>query len=164
MRRDKKSMSIFNYILAMWMEVLQLYRPAVIGWPDAPPGVFGLRSIQMASIRAGGHPHGSGMVFALLAFVPRRRGAFGRAWPLGGSRHRLEMGPAVCSGTGAAPAQTAQDNKRLLAGGRDVRAGERQMGVLVPGGGLQRCHDRLPSLGQSRCSGRRALSDQSLGR
>ena len=25
------------------------------------------------------------------------------------------------------------------------RAGERQMGVLVPGGGLQRCDDRLPS-------------------
>src|SRR5580692_5950221 len=78
----------------------------------------------MASIRAGGHPHGSGMVFALLAFVPRRRGAFGRVWPLGGSRHRLEMGPAVCSGTGAAPAQTAQDNKRLLAGGRDLRPGK----------------------------------------
>jgi hypothetical protein len=34
-----------------------------------------------------------------------------------------------------------------VAGGRDVRAGERQMGVLVPGGGLQRCDDRLPSLG-----------------
>jgi transposase, IS6 family len=27
------------------------------------------------------------------------------------------------------------------------RAGERKMGVLVPGGGLQRCDDRLPSLG-----------------
>jgi transposase, IS6 family len=25
--------------------------------------------------------------------------------------------------------------------------GERKMGVLVPGGGLQRCDDRLPSLG-----------------
>jgi hypothetical protein len=41
----------------------------VVGSPDAPPGVFGLRSIQMASIRVGGHPDGSGMVFALLAFV-----------------------------------------------------------------------------------------------
>ena len=60
----------------------------------------GLRSIQMASIRAGGHPHDSGMVFALLAFVPRRGGAIGQAWALAGSRHRLEMGPAVrgCSG------------------------------------------------------------------
>jgi hypothetical protein len=36
----------------------------VIGWPDAPPGLFGLRFIQMASIPGGGHPHGSGMVFA----------------------------------------------------------------------------------------------------
>ena len=30
------------------------------------------------------------------------------------------------------------------------------MGVLVPGGGLQRCDDRLPSLGQTRCCGGRA--------
>src|SRR5580693_2320946 len=108
------------------VEVLQLCSYPVVGSPDAPPGVFGLRSIQMASIRAGGHPHGSGMVFALLAFVPRRRGAIGRAWALGGSRHRLALGPAVGPGVGSAAAQTAQDHKRVLAGGRDVRAGERQ--------------------------------------
>jgi hypothetical protein len=72
----------------VWTEVLQLCSHPVVGWPDAPPGVFGLQSIQMASIRTGGHPHGNGMVFALLAFVPRRRGAIGRAWALGGSRHR----------------------------------------------------------------------------
>jgi hypothetical protein len=42
-------------------------------------------------------------------------------------------------------AQTAQGNKRLLASGRDVRPGQRQMGVLVPGRGLDRCDDRLPS-------------------
>src|SRR5271169_40959 len=89
-------------------EVLQLCSYPVVGSPDAPPGVFGLRSIQMASIRAGGHPHGSGMVFALLAFVPRRRGAIDRAWTLGGSRHRLALGPAVRPGGGSAPAQTAQ--------------------------------------------------------
>ena len=34
-----------------------------------------------------------------------------------------------------------------LAGGRDVHPGQGQMGVLVSGGGLQRCDDRLPSLG-----------------
>ena len=118
----------------------------------------------MASIRVGGHTRGSWMVFALLAFVARLRGAIGRAWALGRSRHRLALGPAVRPGVGSAPAQTAQDNKRLLAGGRDVRPGERQMGVLVPGRGLDRCDDRLPSLGQTRCSGGRALSDQSLGR
>src|SRR5208282_3466954 len=133
-------------------EVLQLCSHPVVGWLDAPPGVFGLQSIQMAPIRAGGHPYGSGMVFALLAFVPRRRGAIGRAWALGGSRHRLAQGPAVRPGVGSAPAQTTQGNKRLLAGGRDVRPGQRQMGVLVPGLGLDRCDDRLPSLGQTRCS------------
>jgi len=30
--------------------VLQLYRQPVIGWPDAPPGPFGLRFIQVAAI------------------------------------------------------------------------------------------------------------------
>jgi hypothetical protein len=39
-----------------------------------------------------------------------------------------------------------------LAGGRDVRPGQRQMDVLVPGRGLHWCDDRLPSLGQTRCS------------
>src|SRR6202043_1908191 len=43
-------------------------------------------------------------------------------------------------------------------------SGQRQMGVLVPGRGLDRCDDRLPSLGQTRCSGGPALSDKSLGR
>jgi transposase, IS6 family len=82
--------------------VLQLYSHPVVGWPDAPPGLFGMRPVQVASIRAGGHPLGSGMVFALLAFVPRRRGAIGRAWALGGSRHRLALGPAVRPGVGSA--------------------------------------------------------------
>jgi hypothetical protein len=94
-----------------------------------------------------GHSPGGGVVFALLAFLQRRRGAFGRAWALGGSRHGLEMGSAVCSGTGATLTPAPQADERLVAGGRDVRAGERQMDVLVPGGGLQRCDDRLPSLG-----------------
>jgi hypothetical protein len=31
-------------------EVLQLCRYPVIGWPDATPGLFGLRTIQMAPI------------------------------------------------------------------------------------------------------------------
>ena len=57
------------------------------------------------------------------------------------------MGPAVCSGTGAALVPASQADERLVADGRDVRAGEKPMGVLVPGGGLQRRDDRLPSLG-----------------
>jgi hypothetical protein len=89
---------------------------SICSWPDAPPGVFVLRSIQMASIPAGGHPHGSGMVFALLAFVPRLRGAIGRAWTLGGSRHCLALRPAVRPGTGAALAPAPQADERLVAG------------------------------------------------
>jgi uncharacterized membrane protein len=34
----------------VWPEVLQLCSHAVIGWLDASSGLFGLRSIQMASI------------------------------------------------------------------------------------------------------------------
>jgi hypothetical protein len=40
------------------------------------------------------------------------------------------MGPVVCSGTGAALAPASQADQRLVAGGRDVRAGERRMGIL----------------------------------
>jgi hypothetical protein len=32
------------------MEVLQLCSHPVIGWPDGSPGLFGLRSIQVAPI------------------------------------------------------------------------------------------------------------------
>jgi hypothetical protein len=35
---------------ASFLEVLQLCSHAVIGWLDAPSGLFGLRSIQMASV------------------------------------------------------------------------------------------------------------------
>src|SRR5580693_1620027 len=100
----------------LFWEVLQLCSYPVVGSPDAPPGVFGLRSIQMASIRAGGHPAGSGMVFALLAFVPRRRGAIGRAWALGGARHRLALCPAIRPGVGSAAAQTAPEQQTTLGG------------------------------------------------
>ena len=72
-------------------EVLQLCSHPVVGWPNAPPGVSGLRSIQMASIRAEGHLHGSGLVRAFFTVVPRRRGAISRAWALVGSRHPLAV-------------------------------------------------------------------------
>jgi len=35
---------------ARLMEVLQLCSHPVVGWPDAPPGIFGLWSIQVATI------------------------------------------------------------------------------------------------------------------
>jgi len=40
--------------------VLQLCSHGVIGWLDAPSGLFGLQSIQMASISAGVHPAARG--------------------------------------------------------------------------------------------------------
>ena len=44
-------------------------------------------------------------------------------------------------------ALAAPTDQRQLAGGRNLRPGQRQVGVLVPGRRLQRCDDRLPSLG-----------------
>ena len=43
-----KRCSAFYYTAGR--EVLQLCRYPVIGWPDAPPGIFGLWSIQVATI------------------------------------------------------------------------------------------------------------------
>ena len=61
--------------------------------------------------------------------------------------HRLAMGPRVYYPELKNSARTGtSSDERLVAGGRHSPS-ERQMGVLVPGGGLQRCDDRLPSLG-----------------
>jgi hypothetical protein len=37
-------------LLVVVPEVLQLCRPAVIGWLDAPSGLFGLRPVQVAPV------------------------------------------------------------------------------------------------------------------
>jgi hypothetical protein len=88
-------------------------------------------------------------------------------WPSADSRWITSPSGAGSSGTPRSwidACANGSRQQRLLAGGRDVRPGQRQMGVLVPGRGLERCDDRLPSRGQARCSRGRALSDQSLGR
>src|SRR6202047_950579 len=50
-----------------------------------------------------------------------------------------------------------------LASGRNLHPGQGQVGLFIPGCRLHRCDDRLPSLGQTRRSGGRALSRQGLG-
>src|SRR5271165_1038610 len=57
---------------APFQEVLQLWRRDLIGWFDAPAHAFGFGSIQVAAIRAGGHPAGGWLVPALLSVLPRR--------------------------------------------------------------------------------------------
>ena len=59
----------------------------------------------------------------------------------------LEMGATLRPGIGTTFALEAQTDQRLLAGRRDVRPGQRQMGILVPSCRFHRCDDRLPSLG-----------------
>ena len=75
---------------------MQLCSYPVVGSPDAPPGVFGLRSIQMASIRAGGHPHGSGMGICASRF---RTATSRRYWPSVGSRWIMSPSGAGSSGS-----------------------------------------------------------------
>jgi hypothetical protein len=72
----------------------------------------------MAAIRTGGDPPGRRLVFALLAFVPRRRGTPCRAGPARRSCHHLEVGAELRPGNGTPFALEAQTDQRQLAGGR----------------------------------------------
>jgi hypothetical protein len=47
--RRRRTQTFDTQHTAKW-EVLQLCRYSVIGWPDAPPGLFGLWTIQVAPI------------------------------------------------------------------------------------------------------------------
>ena len=93
------------------------------------PRILSRRSVQMAPVRTGNHPACGRMVPAFFTVLPRRRGVARPNAGFGRSRHALAVGAALCAGVGAVPAETAQGNKRFLAGRRDVRPGERQMGV-----------------------------------
>src|SRR5271166_2544728 len=62
-------------------------------------------------------------------------------------RHRLEEGPTLRAGNSAPIATAPPIDQRQLAGGRDLHPGQGQMGVFIPGCRLQRCDDRLRSLG-----------------
>jgi IS6 family transposase len=97
-------------------------------------------------------------------FVPGRRGVARRARLARRSRHRLEVGPARCPGTGTTFTLETQLNQRQLARGRDLYPGQGQVGVFIPRGGFDWGDHRLPSFGQARHRGRQALSGQSLGR
>jgi hypothetical protein len=51
----------------------------VIGWQDAPPGIFGLWSIQVAQFEPEVIPARGRLVPALFTFLPRCRGVARRA-------------------------------------------------------------------------------------
>src|SRR6202030_4043640 len=108
----------------------------MIGWPDAPSDLFRLRSIQVAAICTGNDPAGSGWVLALFPSVPGRRGVARRAGLARRSRHRLEVGPALCPGPGTTFTLETQLNQRQLARGRDLYPGQGQVGVFIPRGGF----------------------------
>src|ERR1700732_711952 len=74
-------------------EVLQLCSHPVVGWPDAPPGIVGLWSIQVATIGTGGDSPGRGLVSALFTFVSRCGGVARRVGFARRSRHGVAMGP-----------------------------------------------------------------------
>jgi integrase len=53
LRAVKRCKSVRDRALALllfYTEVLQLCSHPVLGWPDGPPGLFGLRYIQVAAI------------------------------------------------------------------------------------------------------------------
>jgi hypothetical protein len=112
-----------KYVLRLYVllgltvgEVLQHCRSGRISWADMvlAPSVAGL--FKWRQFEPEGDSPGNRLVFALFAFLPRRRGVARLAGPVRRSRDRLEMGPAVCSGTGAALASATQANQRQLGG------------------------------------------------
>ena len=84
-------------------------------WADVP-GILSFRSLQVAAIRTGGDPPGSGLVPAFLLVVPRRGGIARRAGRARRPRHRLEVGAALRPGNGTPIATAAPTDQRQLAG------------------------------------------------
>src|SRR5262249_58187184 len=80
------------------------------------------------------------MVPALFAELPRPGGDDGGAWPVGGSRHDLALGPALCTYSESASASRTSASQSLLAGGRNVRPGRRHPDVPVSSRGFSRWH------------------------
>jgi hypothetical protein len=122
------------------------------------------RSIQMAPIRTGSHPACGRWYLRFSLFLPRRRRTLGRTRDFGRSRHALALSWSAMRRSWSRACVKGLRQQTILGGRRDVRPGQKQMGVLVPGRGFRGCNDGLFTLGQTRCSRRRALSDQSLGR
>src|SRR6202043_1726488 len=116
-------------------EVLQLCRIALISWADmvlAPSvaGLFKWRQFEpeMILLAVGWYLRFSLSyrdVEELLAERGLRR-----------SRHHLEVGPALCPGTGTTFTLETQLNQRQLARGRDLYPGQGQVGVFIPRGGF----------------------------
>jgi hypothetical protein len=77
---------------------LQLCSHAEKGWLDAPSGFFGLPSIQVASISAGGHSAGGRVVVAFFLSYAASRSCSPRGACARRSRHSLEVGPAQAQG------------------------------------------------------------------
>ena len=98
-RCAERIISVFPRAMSVEPAVLQLCRSGLICWADVP-GILSFRSLQVAAIRTGGDPPGSGLVPAFLAFLPRRGGAAGRAGRARRPRHRLEVGAALRPGNG----------------------------------------------------------------
>src|SRR5271166_2580077 len=74
------------------------------------------------------------------------------------------MGAALRPRNSAPIATAAPTDQRQLASGRNLHPGQGQVGLFIPGCRLQRCDDRLPSVGYTRRSSGRALSRQGFGR
>jgi hypothetical protein len=94
-------------------EVLQLCSHPVVGWRNAPPGVYGCGLFKWRQL-AGGHPPGARLVF--VGFSLRYRDVEELLPERGFSVDHVTVcrgGPAVRPRVGSAPAQTAEGNKRL---------------------------------------------------
>src|SRR5262249_39708548 len=83
------------------------------------------------------------MVPALFAELPRPGGDDGGAWPVGGSRHDLALGPALCTYSESASASRTSASQSFLAGGRNLRPGPRRPDGPVSSRGFNKGPDRF---------------------
>src|SRR5271165_4724673 len=103
------------------------------------------------------------MVSALFTYVPRSRGAAGRAGPARRSRHGVAMGTALRPGNGTTFAPATQTDQRQLAGGRDLHPGQGQVALPVSVDSTGATLDFLLSAKQDAVAAKRFLA-KALGR
>src|SRR5689334_15055915 len=98
------------------------------------------------------------LVPTLFAYVPRCGGDRGRAESLCRSCHHLALGSALCSYIESAASPRSAVPESLLARGRNLRQGRRQLGILVSGCRFRRRNDRVYVIAEARLDRRKIIS------
>src|SRR6516165_10753276 len=97
----------------------------------------------MAPLRTRAHYLCGPLVFAVFAFVSRRRGIIGRTGSVGRPHHYLALGAALRTRTEQKMSPRIETYQWLLEGRRDVYLPRRELAIPISCGGFHRRYDRL---------------------